>query len=160
MSLNDQFEHGRIPLKPLPYVNKEFASKNEFIIDYGEGRSYHMYIARHDDPTQEPIDLTSKIIKEIIPNAQINANQFQITIEGIDDPTSLQDIINFIYKRFTYPEDPNGFDYDRDINCKKVINIAYVIIANSTTYAIYNQIVFIYSEIFQPHYLHYKYYYE
>lgn len=115
MSLNDQFEHGRIPLKPLPYVNKEFASKNEFIIDYGEGRSYHMYIARHDDPTQEPIDLTSKIIKEIIPNAQINANQFQITIEGIDDPTSLQDIINFIYKRFTYPEDPNGFDYDRDI---------------------------------------------
>ena len=39
-----------------------------------------------------------------------------INIEGIDDPTSLQDILNFIYKRFTYAEDPNGFDYNEDID--------------------------------------------
>ena len=115
MSLNDQFEYGRIPLKPLPYSNKELASCNEFIIDYGENGSYHMFISDSNDPTIL-IDLTSKIIKEILPNAKINANQFQIVIEGIDDPTSLQDIINFIYKRFAYPDDPNGFDYTRDID--------------------------------------------
>ena len=130
MSLNDQFEHGRIPLKPLPYSNKELASCNEFIIDYGENGSYHMYISDYNDPTVL-IDLTSKIIKEILPNAKINANQFQITIEGIDDPTSLQDIINFIYKRFAYPDDPNGFDYTRDIDKILDPNAKSVILRNT-----------------------------
>ena len=115
MSLNDQFEYGRIPLKPLAYQNKDLAQCNEFIIDFGPGGNYHMYIADHNDPTVL-IDLTTKIIKEILPNAKINANQFQIVIEGIEDPTSLQDIINFIFKRFVYPEDINGFLYDRDID--------------------------------------------
>ena len=114
MSLNDQFEYGRIPLKPLAYQNKDLAQCNEFIIDYGPNGDYHMYISDHNDPSVL-IDLTTKIIKEILPNAKINANQFQIVIEGIEDPTSLQDILNFIYKRFTYPEDLNGFLYDRDI---------------------------------------------
>ena len=115
MTNDDQFEHGRIPLKPLPYSNRELASTNEFIIDYdGENASYHMYISDSNDPSVL-IDLTQKIISEILPNARINANQFQITIEGIEDPTSLQDILNFIYKRFTYANNPNGFDYERDI---------------------------------------------
>lgn len=113
---DDQFEHGRIPLKPLPYANRDLASTNEFIIDYsGKDATYHMYITDSNDPTKL-IDLTLKIIKEILPNAKINANQFQITIEGIDDPTSLQDIINFMFKRFVYPEDPNGFVFKRDIH--------------------------------------------
>ena len=99
MSLNDQFEYGRIPLKPLPYLNKELATCNELIIDYGEDRTYHMYLTDSNDPSIL-IDLTDTIIKQIIPNAKINANQFQILIEGITEPTSLQDIINLIYKRF------------------------------------------------------------
>ena len=113
MSLNDQFEYGRIPLKPLPYKNKELAQCNEFVIDYGDNGTYHMYITDSEDPTKF-IDLTSKIIREILPNAKIDANQFQINIEGIEDPSSLKDIINFIYKRFTYPENINGFDPSRD----------------------------------------------
>lgn len=115
MSLDDQFEHGRIPLRPLSYNNKELAVCNEFIIDYGNDRNYHMYMSDPNDPSIL-IDLTDKIIKEILPNADINANQFQINIEGIKDPSSLQDIINFIYKRFTYADNPNGFDYERDID--------------------------------------------
>ena len=130
MSLNDQFEYGRIPLKPLPYSNKELASCNEFIIDYGENASYHMYIADSNDPTIL-IDLTSKIIREILPNAPIDANQFIITIEGITDPTSLHDIINFIYKRFAYPDDPNGFDYTRDINKVLDPNTKSVLLRNT-----------------------------
>ena len=34
MSLNEQFEHGRIPLKPLAFENKDLAQKREFLIDY------------------------------------------------------------------------------------------------------------------------------
>lgn len=113
MSLNDQFEYGRIPLKPLPYKNKELAQCNEFVIDYGDDGTYHMYITDSEDPTKF-IDLTSKIIREILPNAKIDANQFQINIEGVEDPSSLKDIINFIYKRFTYPENINGFDPSKD----------------------------------------------
>ena len=115
MSLNDQFEYGRIPLKPLAYKNKDLAGTNELIVDYGEDASYHIYISDSNDP-KKLIDITNLIIKEILPNAKINGNQFQINIEGIDDPTSLQDILNFIYKRFTYAEDPNGFDYNEDIS--------------------------------------------
>lgn len=113
MSLNDQFEHGRIPLKPLPYSNKELSQCNEIMIDYGENGTYHIYIVHHSDPTKY-IDITSLIIKEMLPKAEINANQFTITIEGSDNPVSLQDIINFIYKRFEYADDKSGFIFDRD----------------------------------------------
>lgn len=114
-SVDDQFNMGRVPLRPLPYKNKDLATCSEIMVDYGEDTStYHIYITHHSDKTKV-IDLTNKIINEIIPNAPINANQFQITIEGIKDPTSLKDLINFIYKRFVYPDNMNGFDYDRDI---------------------------------------------
>ena len=113
-SVNDQFDMGRAPLRPLPYKNRKLAYCNEFMIDYGENGTYHMYIVHHSDKTKI-IDLTNKIINEILPNAPINANQFQITIEGVEDPTSLKDLINFIYKRFVYPNNLNGFNYDRDI---------------------------------------------
>lgn len=115
-SINDQFEYGRAPLKPLPYAYKDLAQCNEIIIDYkGDNPTYHIYIADSNDP-KTLIDITNLIIKEMFPNAKINANQFQILIEGVKDPTSLKDIINFIYKRFTYPENPNGFNYDEDID--------------------------------------------
>lgn len=113
-SLDDQFNMGRAPVRPMPYKNRELAYCNEFLIDYGEDGTYHMFIVHHSDKTKV-IDLTNKIINEILPNAPINANQFQITIEGVKDPTSLKDLINFIYKRFVYPNNLNGFNYDRDI---------------------------------------------
>lgn len=115
MSLNDQFEHGRIPIIPLSHTNKDLAQRNEFIIDYGEDGTYHMYIAHHNDPNIL-IDLTACIIKEFLPNAAINANNFQITLEGIKEPTSLQGILNYIYKNFTLPDNINGFLYSRDIS--------------------------------------------
>lgn len=113
MSLNDQFEHGRIPLKPLPFSNKELSQCNEIMIDYGENGTYHIYITHHNDPNKY-IDITSLIINEMLPKADINANQFTISIEGADKPVSLQDIINFIYKRFEYADDKSGFIFDRD----------------------------------------------
>ena len=33
-NMNDQFEHGRIPLKPLSLKNKNLASTCELIVDY------------------------------------------------------------------------------------------------------------------------------
>ena len=120
-SISDQFEQGRIPIKVLSYKDaiKKLAQCDELIIDYlpsDDGStlpSYHIYIADHNNP-DILIDITNLIIKEILPNAKINANQFQILIEGAKDPTSLKDIINFIYKRFTYPENSDGFNYVRD----------------------------------------------
>ena len=32
-SLNDQFEHGRIPIKPLPYKDHDLSQCNEVIIN-------------------------------------------------------------------------------------------------------------------------------
>lgn len=114
-SLNDQFEHGRIPLKPLAYENKLNSQCNELMIDYGENGKYHIYITHHNDPNKY-IDITSLIVKEMLPDAKINADQFTITIEGNSHPELLSEIINFIYKRFTYAEDPSGFVYEEDKN--------------------------------------------
>lgn len=108
MSLNDQFEMGRIPLKPLPYSNKALAQCNEILIDYaGDDPKYHIYIADSSDPTKL-IDITNYIIKEAF------GNEITINIEGLDEPQPLQDLINFIYKRFMYPHNPIGFSYERD----------------------------------------------
>lgn len=114
-SLNDQFEHGRIPIKPLPYKDRNLSQCNEIMINYGENANYHIYITHHNDPNKY-IDITSLIIKEMLPKADINANQFIITIEGEKDPKSLMDIINYIWKRFTHAENPNGFNYETDID--------------------------------------------
>lgn len=114
-SLNDQFEYGRIPIKPLPYKDRNLSQCNEIMVDYGEDANYHIYITHHYDPNKY-IDITALIVKEMLPKAEINANQFTITIEGERDPQSLMDIINFIWKRFTYAEDPSGFVYETDID--------------------------------------------
>jgi hypothetical protein len=87
------------------------------MIDYGDPEdnpSYHLFIVDNTDETKY-IDLTNMIIKEILPNAPINADNFTITVEGIDEPYRLKDLIDFMYKRFLYPDVEEGFDYDRDI---------------------------------------------
>ena len=112
-SLNDQFEYGRIPIKPLPYRDRNLSQCNEIMVDYGENANYHIYITHHNDPTKY-IDITALIVKEMLPKAEINANQFTITIEGEREPQSLMDIINYIWKRFAYAEDPSGFVYKTD----------------------------------------------
>lgn len=115
MSLNDQYEHGRIPLRPLAYDNKDLAQTNELVIDYGRNGNYHIYITDSEDPSIL-IDFTDKIVREVLPTATINANQFKINIEGIQEPSSLRDIINHIYKRYIYADNENGFFHNkRDI---------------------------------------------
>ena len=115
MSLNDQYEHGRIPLRPLAYANKDLAQTNELIVDYGRNGTYHIYIADSEDPSIL-IDFTDKIIRDVLPSATINANQFRISIEGVQEPTALRDIINHIYKRFICADNENGFSFNnRDI---------------------------------------------
>ena len=113
---NDQFEYHRTPLRPLPYSRKAEAVTKEFLIDYDGNQSFHMYIADKDDPTILH-DLTQLIIEEILPEeASINANNFLITIPELEAPITLQDILNFIYNRFVYPENKNGYDPERDID--------------------------------------------
>jgi hypothetical protein len=114
-SLNDQFEHGRIPIKPLPYKDRNLSQCNEIMVDYGENANYHIYITHHNDPDKY-IDITALIVKEMLPEVEINANQFTITIEGERDPQSLMDIINYIWKRFTHAEDPSGFVPEVDMD--------------------------------------------
>jgi hypothetical protein len=113
MSVADQFEYGLIPIKPKPYKNRELAQCNELLVDYGEDASYHIYIVHHSDETKY-IDITSLIVKEMLPKAEINGDQFTITIEGNKEPQSLTDIINFIYKRFNYADNSSGFIFAKD----------------------------------------------
>lgn len=129
-SLNDQFEHGRIPIKTLPYKDRNLSQCNELLIDYGEDAKYHIYITHHNDPNKY-IDITALIVKEMLPEVEINGNQFTITIEGNEHPQSLQDILNYIWKRFTYAEDPSGFVYETDID--KVLDPSTITVLLQTT---------------------------
>ena len=66
MSLNDQYEHSRIPLKPLPYENRRLADCNEIMIDYsGDNPSYHIYIVDSSDKSKY-IDITALILKATV----------------------------------------------------------------------------------------------
>ena len=112
-SNNDQFKMARIPLIPLAYDNKDLAQCNELIIDYTGDKTYHIYITDSEDRTKL-IDITQLIIENIFPN--INADNFKITIEGLLNAQTLRHIINFIYKKFLYPDDPNGFDFVEDLD--------------------------------------------
>ena len=114
MSVNDQFkQQGRIPLKPLPYSKKDLAQCKELLIDYDENKSYHIYIVDPSDRTKL-IDLSQIIIDELYPDASTNANNFRINIEGILNPDTLHNIINYIYKRFLMPDNPEGFNFEED----------------------------------------------
>lgn len=112
-SNNDQFEHGRIPIRPLSYKNRDLSNTNELIIDYGEDASYHIYISHHTERGKY-IDITALIVNEMLPKVEINGDQFTVTVEGEKNPRSLKDIINFIWKRFLYAEDPSGYVPEED----------------------------------------------
>ena len=108
MSLNDQYEHSRIPLKPLPYENRRLADCNEIMIDYsGDNPSYHIYIVDSSDKSKY-IDITALILKATV------GEYIYIKLDGMEDPISLNDLLNFIYKNFVYPENKLGFIYERD----------------------------------------------
>jgi hypothetical protein len=117
---NEQFEHGRIPLKPLAYKDKDFSQINEIMIDHEKGNkepNYHIYITKEDpsDPTKiVHIDITEKILAEVIGGPAINANNFTINIEGDTTPNTLESLLNYIYKHFIHAQDPSGFEYNRD----------------------------------------------
>lgn len=115
MSVNDQFNMGRIPIRPLSYKDRDLAETKELIIDNlkdGDREpTYHMYIVDDKDKTVL-IDLTELIIKEAFPT--LNADNFNISIDGLLDPQKLKDIINHIFKHYLFPEDENGFNYEED----------------------------------------------
>lgn len=112
---NDQFEHGRIPLRPLAYSQRKNAQTDELIIDFGNTgkETYHIYLSSSNDPTKL-IDLTEMMVSQMLPTAKFNVDQFEISLEGVEEPTALKDVINYIYKRFLYPENYGLFDYARD----------------------------------------------
>lgn len=110
-----QWDEARLPLKPLPYSNKDLASCNEVIIDYlGDKPSYNIYITDSEDP-KKLINITDLIINQMLPN-EVNANNFYVTIEGLEDNQKLREIINFIYKNFLMPEDRTGFNIEEDLS--------------------------------------------
>lgn len=109
--IQDAFEHGRIPLRPLAYKLKELAQCNELVVDYsGENANYHIYIVSEDDPNNL-IDITDKIIEEVFNNSEINVDNFQVLLDGIDTPINLKDLLNEIYKKLVYPE---SLDFNSD----------------------------------------------
>ena len=63
MSINDQYNMGRIPLRPLALTDKANAQTKELIIDYkGDKPTYHIYITDAKDrtkagPTAKPYGL-------------------------------------------------------------------------------------------------------
>ena len=85
MSLNDQFKHGRIPIRPLALKDKDLASTKELLIDnLGDNPTYHIFITDDKDRTKL-IDITNLIIKEIL-FPTVNADNMQVTIEGEENP--------------------------------------------------------------------------
>ena len=108
MPLQDNYQMSRLALKPLPYKNKELAQNSEFMIDYvGDKPNYHLYIVDAEDSTKI-IDITAIMIREAF------GNDLTVNIDGQEEPISLHDLLNFIYKRFLYPDKPEGFDYATD----------------------------------------------
>ena len=118
-SVTDPFDQARIPLKPLPYANRANAHTDELIVDYGTPESkYHIYIADSIDPSHL-IDITQLIIQEMINDASINANNFEVNLDGLNNdgdtiPFKLREILNRIYKQYIFPDNQEGFDYERD----------------------------------------------
>ena len=112
MSVNDQFNMGRIPIRPLSLTDKALAQTKELLIDnVGDNPSYHIYITDQKDRTRL-IDLTLLYSE----NPNISGDSLMISIDGLIDPQSLKYIINFIYKRFLMPENPNGYNPALDFN--------------------------------------------
>lgn len=113
--LQDQFDMGRIPIRPLPYENKQLAFTHELMVDTtGENPTNHIFITSIDDPSRV-IDLSSAIILEAF-----NSKDLTIKIAGVKDPISIHDLIEYIYLRFVHIDDTTGFDPVRDMS--KILN--------------------------------------
>lgn len=113
--IQDAFEYGRIPLKPLAYNLKELAQCNELIIDYsGEDANYHIYIVSENDPNKL-IDITQVIIDAFFNDNDINTSKFQVFLQNIDSPINLQDLLTEIYNKllFKESEDFNPEDWNK-----------------------------------------------
>ena len=110
MSVNDQYNMGRIPLRPLALKDKALAQTKELLIDnIGDHPTYHIYIVDTKDRTKV-IDLTALSAQ----NVDINGDNIKISIDGLLDAQNLKYIINYIYKRFVLPDDAKGYDETRD----------------------------------------------
>ena len=110
--LQQQFrDMGRIPIRPLAYINKDKAFTSELLIDsVGEDPTYHIFIANPEDSSQF-IDLSAIIIQE-----GFNSKDLTINIPGVKEPVSVFEIMSYIYSRFVHSDNINGFEYDRDIS--------------------------------------------
>ena len=114
-NLQDEFEMGRIPLRPLPYEYKSKAYTQELMIDISrsnpdEEPSMHIYVTDSVDRTKI-YDLSAKIIEE-----SFSGKDIKISIDGIQEPLNLQEILSYIYLRFIKMDNPSGFDITRDIS--------------------------------------------
>ena len=107
--LQDEFDMGRIPIRPLPYENRDKAFTHELMVDStGENPTYHIFIASTDDP-KKLIDLSEKLIAE-----GFSSQELTVRITGIQEPVSVQQLIEYIYLRFVHIEDVAGFDPEED----------------------------------------------
>lgn len=112
-NVQDQFWHGRIPIRPLAFKNKSVAYTNELIIDYGADGNYRMYMTDSNDP-EVLIDLTEKIAN-IVSERGIKVADAEVEIEaGESKPLKeiLAEILHYILKA----DENTGFDYSRDFS--------------------------------------------
>ena len=113
ISLQDEFDMGRIPIRPLQYQNKNKAHTKELMIDSyrddpDEKPTFHIYISDAVDRSTI-YDLTQIMINEAFAGKEI-----YVDIDGVDKPLSIYDAINYIYRRFIHIDNPDGFDLIRD----------------------------------------------
>lgn len=74
--MGNNIPNGRIPVRPLPYNDRDLAMTREIIIDYDKG---NIYITDKDDPTIL-IDITKLIADSYLSN--INGDNTTVTING------------------------------------------------------------------------------
>ena len=104
MSVNDQYNMGRIPLRPLALKDRALAQTKELLIDnIGDHPTYHIYIVDTKDRTKV-IDLTALSAQ----NVDINGDNIKISIDGLLDAQNLKYI-------------SSDFDiYDKIVEVKKL----------------------------------------
>lgn len=113
--IKDQFWHGRIPIRPLAYKNKNVAYTNEFIIDYGADGNYHMYITDSNDP-ETLIDLTTKIADMVSSDGlKIDDAIMDLGVEDMS-PMPLKQLLKIMVLLMLRCSDNTGFLYERDFD--------------------------------------------
>lgn len=113
-ALQDQFDMGRIPIRPLAYENKAKAFTQELMIDCvrsneGETPTFHLYITDPTDP-RKVYDLSAMIAE-----SAINGKGVTISIDGMAEPMTLDQVLTYIYKRFVHIHNPTGYVPETDL---------------------------------------------